>query len=47
VQAWVEEDGEFVEGAERDGQRALERFSKSEVDWSGIGSNRLCELIHY
>jgi hypothetical protein len=45
VQAWVEEDGEFVEGAERDGQRALERFFKSEVDWSGIESNRLCELI--
>lgn len=45
VQAWVEEDAEFVEGAERDGQKALERFFKSEVDWSGIESNRLCELI--
>ena len=45
AQAWVEEDADFVEEAERDGQKALERFFKREVDWSGIGSNRLCELI--
>jgi superfamily II DNA helicase RecQ len=45
AQAWVEEDADFVEEAERDGQKALERFFKSEVDWSGIESNRLCELI--
>lgn len=45
VQVWVEEDAEFVEAAERDGQKALERFFKSEIDWSGIKSNRLCELI--
>ena len=45
VQAWVEEDAEFVEAAERDGQKALERFFKSEIDWSGIESNKLCELI--
>jgi hypothetical protein len=45
VQAWVEEDADFVEEAGRDGQKALEGFFKSEVDWSGIESNRLCELI--
>ena len=45
VQSWVEEDADFVEEAERDGQKALERFFKREVDWSGIESNRLCELI--
>jgi hypothetical protein len=45
AQAWVEEDADFVEEAERDGQKALERFFKSRVDWSGIESNRLCELI--
>ena len=45
VQSWVEEDADFVEEAERDGQKALERFFKSEVDWSGTESNRLCELI--
>jgi hypothetical protein len=41
----VEEDGDFVEEVEGDGQKALERFFKSEVDWSGIESNRLYELI--
>ena len=45
AQAWVEEDADFVEEAERDGQKALERFFNSRVDWSGIESNRLCELI--
>ena len=44
VQSWVEEDADFVEEAEGDGQKALERFFKSEVDWSGMESNRLCEL---
>jgi hypothetical protein len=41
----VEEDAEFVEAAERDGQKALERFFKSGIDWTGIESNKLCELI--
>jgi hypothetical protein len=41
----VEEDVNFVEEAERDGQKALERFLKSKVDWSRAESNRLCELI--
>ena len=45
AQASVEEDADFVKEAERDGQKALERFFKSRVDWSGIESNRLCELI--
>jgi hypothetical protein len=41
----VEEDVNFVEEAEQDRQKALERFLKSEVDWSRTESNRLCELI--
>jgi hypothetical protein len=41
----VEEDVNFVKEAERDGQKALERFLKSKVDWSGAESNRLCKLI--
>jgi hypothetical protein len=45
VEAWVEEDVSFVEEAERDGQKALERCLKSEVDWNGTESNILCELI--
>ena len=41
----MEEDADFVEEAERDRQKALERFFKSKVDWSRIESNRLYELI--
>ena len=45
VQTWAEEDAEFVEGVERDGQKALEGFFKRVVDWGNVKSNKLCELI--
>lgn len=45
VQTWAEEDAEFVEGVERDGQKALEEFFKRVVDRGNVKSNKLCELI--
>jgi hypothetical protein len=45
VQGWVEEDGDFVREAERDGQEALEGFLKGTADWGRVESDRLCELI--
>jgi hypothetical protein len=45
VQGLVEEDGDFVREAERDGQEALEGFLKGTADWGRVESDRLCELI--
>lgn len=45
AQGWVAQDERFLDEVEEDGFGALERFFKREVDWGGVKSNMLCELI--
>ena len=45
AQEWVAQDERFLSEVEEDGFGALKRFLKQEVDWNGVKSNMLCELV--